>query len=79
VTHQRLASLIVGLFLAAGVSSTHAEPGIASVYSGEDTASGERENSGALIAALGFADQLKRDKNSELDVMAIMKSEEGSP
>jgi hypothetical protein len=78
VTHLRLAFLI-GLFLAAGAWAAHAESGIAPVYSGTDTASGERENSSALTAASGFADQLRRDKNSELDVMAIMKSEEGSP
>jgi rare lipoprotein A len=51
VTHQRLASFIVGLFLAAGVSTAHAESGIASVYSGGDTASGERQDSNALTAA----------------------------
>ena len=79
MTHLQLALFVIGLSLATGASAAHDESGVASVYSGGDTASGERENSGDLTAASGFADQLKRDKNSELDVMAIMKSEEGSP
>jgi hypothetical protein len=78
VTHPRLALFPIGLFLAAGAWAAYAESGIA-VYSGENIASGERENSGALTAASGFADQLTKDKSSELDVMAIMKSEQGSP
>ena len=79
MTHLRLGLFLIGLFLAACASAAYAESGIASVYSGGGTASGEWENSGALTAASGFANQLKRDKNSELDVMAIMKSEERSP
>ncbi len=41
----------MGLFLASGATAAYAESGIASVYSGGDTASGERENSSALTAA----------------------------
>jgi rare lipoprotein A len=51
VTHLRLALFLIGLFLAAGVSAAYAESGIASVYSGRGTASGERQDSGALTAA----------------------------
>jgi len=51
VTHRRLASFLLGLFLAAGASAAYAESGIASTYSGRHTASGERQNSGALTAA----------------------------
>jgi hypothetical protein len=51
VTHFRLAFFLIGLFLAAGAWSAHAESGIAPVYSGRDTASGERKNSGAPTEA----------------------------
>jgi peptidoglycan lytic transglycosylase len=51
VSYRPLASFLIGLLLAAGGSAAHAESGVASVYSGGDTASGERENSGALTAA----------------------------
>ena len=51
MTHRRLASFLMGLFLASGATAAYAESGIASVYSGGDTASGERENSSALTAA----------------------------
>ena len=51
MTHLRLGLFLIGLLLAAGGSAAHAESGVASVYSGGDTASGERENSGALTAA----------------------------
>jgi hypothetical protein len=77
VSHPRLALFLIGLVLAAGAWAAYFEFHIASVYSGADTASGERKNLGA--ANSGFADQLKKDKNSELDVMAVMKSEEGTP
>jgi rare lipoprotein A len=51
VSYRPLASFLIGLLLAAGGSAAHAESGVAWVYSGGDTASGERENSGALTAA----------------------------
>jgi hypothetical protein len=51
VTHLRLALFLIGLFLAAGAWAAHAESGVASVYGGRDTASGERENSGARTEA----------------------------
>jgi peptidoglycan lytic transglycosylase len=51
VSHRRLASFLMGFFLAAGASAAHAESGIASVYGGGDTASGELQNSSALTAA----------------------------
>jgi rare lipoprotein A len=51
VTHLRLGLFLIGLFLAACASAAYAESGIASVYSGEGTASGERQDSGALTAA----------------------------
>ena len=51
MTHLRLALVLIGFFSAAGASAAYAESGIASVYSGGDTASGERENSSALTAA----------------------------
>ena len=51
MTHLRLGLLLIGLFLAACVSAAYAESGIASVYSGGGTASGERQDSGALTAA----------------------------
>jgi hypothetical protein len=79
VSRSRLALFLIGLVFAAGAWVAHFESHIASVYSGNNTASGERKNLGALTANSGFADQLKKDKDSELDVMAIMKSEEGSP
>jgi hypothetical protein len=79
VNHPRLALFLIGLVLAAGAWAAHFESHIASVYSRGDTASDERKNLVALTANSKFADQLKRDKNSELDVMAIMKSEEESP
>jgi hypothetical protein len=79
VNHPRLALFPIGLVLAAGALAAHFESHIASVYGRGDTASGERKNLGALTANSKFADQLKRDKNSELDVMAIMKSEEETP
>ena len=76
MSHPRLALFLIGLV---GACLVHFESHIASVYSGRDTGSGERKNFGALTANSGFADQLKTDKNSELDIMAIMKSEEASP
>ena len=79
VRHPGLALFLVGLVLAAGAWVAHFESHIASVYSERNTASGEGKNLGGLTANSGFADQLKSDKNSELDVMAIMKSEERSP
>jgi hypothetical protein len=78
VRHPRLALFLIGVVLAAGAWAAHFEFNIASVHRREHTASGEK-NLGALTANSGFADQLKRDKNSELDIMAIMKSEEASP
>ena len=51
MTHLRLGSFLIGLFLAACASAAYAESGIASVYSGGGTASGERQDSGALTAA----------------------------
>ena len=51
MAHLRLGLLLIGLFLAACVSAAYAESGIASVYSGGGTASGERQDSGALTAA----------------------------
>ena len=48
---RRLASFPLGLFLASSAAAACAESGIASVYSGGGTASGERRNSGALTAA----------------------------
>jgi hypothetical protein len=77
VNHPRLALFLMGLVLAAGALAAHFKLHTASVYSGADTTSGERKNRAA--ANSGFADQLKRDKNSELDVMTIMKSEEETP
>jgi hypothetical protein len=77
VRHPRLVLFLIGLVLAAGAMAAHFKVHTASVYSGTDTTSGERKNLAA--ANSGFADQLKRDKNSELDVMAIMKSEEETP
>ena len=78
MSHSRLALFLIGLLLAAGALAAHFKFHIASVYSG-DTVSGERNKLRIITAYSGFADQLKNDKNSELDVMAIMKSEEGSP
>jgi hypothetical protein len=78
VSHSRLVLFLIGLVLAAGALAAHFKFHTASVYSGaSDTTSGERKKRAA--ANSGFADQLKRDKNSELDVMAIMKSEEETP
>jgi rare lipoprotein A len=51
MTHRRLPSFLTGLFLAASAAAAYAESGIASVYSGSDTASGEQQNSGAHTAA----------------------------
>ena len=51
MTYLRLALVLIGFFSVAGASAAYAEFGIASVYSGGDTASGERENSSALTAA----------------------------
>ena len=51
MSHRQMASFLMGFFLATSASAAHAESGIASVYSGADTASGERGNSGALTAA----------------------------
>ena len=51
MSHLRLALFQIGLLLAAGASAAHAESGIASVYGGGDTASGELQNSSALTAA----------------------------
>jgi hypothetical protein len=79
VSLLRLALFLIGLVLAGGACLVHFESHIASVYSGRDTGSGERKNLSALTANSGFADQLNKDKDSELDVMAIMKSEERSP
>jgi hypothetical protein len=76
VIHPRLASFLIGLVLVAGAWLVHFE---FHMYGGGDTASGERKNLGAVTANSRFEDQLKRDKNSELDIMAIMKSEEKSP
>jgi hypothetical protein len=78
VSHSRLALLLIGLVLAAGALAAHFKFHIASEYS-RDMTTGERKSSGSITAYSGFAEQLKRDKNSELDVMAIMKSEEQSP
>jgi rare lipoprotein A len=46
MTQRRLASLLTGLFLMAGAAAAYAESGVASVYSGGDTASGELQSSG---------------------------------
>jgi rare lipoprotein A len=46
MTHRRLASCLTGLFLTAGAAAAYAESGVASVYSGGDTASGEQQHSG---------------------------------
>jgi hypothetical protein len=78
MNHSRLALFLIGLVFAAGALAAHFKFHIVSVYSG-DTASSDRKNLDVISAYSGFADQLKRDKNSELDVMAIMKSEEKSP
>jgi rare lipoprotein A len=51
MSHRRLTSFPLGLFLASSAAAACAESGIASVYSGGGTASGERRNSGALTAA----------------------------
>ena len=51
MAHLRLGLLLIGLFLAACVSAAYAESGIASVYSGGDTASGEQQNPTAFTAA----------------------------
>ena len=51
MTHRRLASVLLALFLAIDASAASAESGIASLYSGRNTASGERHNSGGLTAA----------------------------
>jgi hypothetical protein len=77
VRHPRLVLFLIGLVLAAGALAAHFKLHTASVYRGTDTTSGEQKNLAA--ANSGFADQLKRDKNSELDVMTIMKSEEETP
>ena len=50
MTHLRLALFLIGFSLAAGASAAHAESGIASVYSGGDTASGEQQNPTAFTA-----------------------------
>ena len=78
VSHSRLVCVLIGCVLAAGALALHFNFHISSVYSG-NTVSGERDNSGAFTAYSKFADQIKGDKDSELDVMAIMKSEEKSP
>ena len=78
MSHSRLVLFLIGCVLAAGALALHFNFHILSVYSG-NTVSGERDNSGAFTAYSKFADQLKGDKDSELDVMAIMKSEEKSP
>lgn len=49
--YWRLASFLAGLVLAASASAACAESGIASVYSGGDTASGEQQNPTAFTAA----------------------------
>jgi rare lipoprotein A len=49
--HRRLASSLMGLFLAAGASGAHAECGVASVYSGGVTASGEKGDVGDFTGA----------------------------
>jgi rare lipoprotein A len=51
VTYLRLPLFLIGLSLAVGSSAARAESGVASVYSGGGTASGERENSDVLTAA----------------------------
>ncbi len=51
MSHRRLASFLIGFFLAASASAAHAECGIASVYSGGVTASGEQENLDGLTGA----------------------------
>jgi rare lipoprotein A len=51
MSHRRLASFLLGLFLAAGASAAYAESGIASFYSGGQTANGELQNPAALTAA----------------------------
>ena len=51
MSHRQMASFLMGFFLAPSASAAYAESGIASVYSGADTASGERGNSDALTAA----------------------------
>ncbi len=52
MTPRRSASALLALFLATGASAASAESGIASSYSGSGrTASGERQNAGALTAA----------------------------
>ena len=79
MSHPRLALFLIGFVLAAGAWAAHFEFNIASVHSGAGTASDDRNNLRTITAYSGFAGQLKNDKNSELDVMAIMKSEEASP
>ena len=78
MSHSRLALFLIGLVLAAGAWAAHFKFHIASVRSGAVTASEERSNLRTITAYSGFADQLNKDKDSELDVMAIMKSEEAS-
>ena len=51
MTQRLLASFLTGLFLTSGAAAAYAESGTASVYSGGDPASGEKQNSGALTAA----------------------------
>jgi rare lipoprotein A len=53
VNHWRLASFLLGFFLATGASAAAAESGLASLYSYSDevTASGERLNAKAFTAA----------------------------
>ena len=51
MTYLRLPLFLIGLSLAVGSSAARAESGVASVYSGGGTASGERENSDVLTAA----------------------------
>jgi hypothetical protein len=80
VTSSRLALLLIGLVLAAGVLVACIKFQVAPIYSGRDASQEDPDKSGALNTAnRGFADQLKRDQDSELDVMAIMASEEKSP
>jgi rare lipoprotein A len=49
--HRRLASFLMGVLLAASASAAHAECGVASVYSGGATASGEKGNVGDFTGA----------------------------
>jgi hypothetical protein len=80
VTYSRWALLLTGLVLAAGVFVACFRFQVVPIYSGRDAAQDQGDKSSPLsVANRGFADQLSRDKDVELDVMALMASEEKSP